>query len=69
MYTDTDYKSKAALKRALASGESVTVHQTGGLFPSQTDGRITLEGPHFPKAHTWYAEAEIKDGAIVKLIN
>lgn len=69
MYTDTNYPSKAALKRALKAGDVVYVHQPGGLFPSATDGRISLEGPHFPKPHTWYAEAEIKGGAIVKLIS
>ncbi len=67
MYTTTNYKSKAALKRALAAGEVVTTFQPGGMFEAKQDGRITLEGPHYPAPHTWYASATIVDGYIVKV--
>ena len=63
MYTDTDYKTKKALKEAVASGKEVTVYQPGGMFASQRDGKITIEGPH--GYHRWYAQATIKDGVIV----
>lgn len=64
-YTDTDYPSKAALKRALAAGDVVTVYQPGPFGPSVTDGVHCLEGPHYPKPHSWYATASIKNGCIV----
>ena len=67
MYTVTNYPSKAALKRAVAAGEAVDTFQPGGFFPAKTDGRIALEGPHYPAAHTWYAQATVKGGAIVKV--
>lgn len=40
-----------------------------GLGPdlSNFTGTVCLEGPHYPKAHTWYAEGEMKDGVLVKV--
>ena len=67
MYTTENYRTKKALKEAVKSGEIVTVFQPGGIFPGKTDGEITLEGPHFPAAHTWYAQATIKDSVILKV--
>lgn len=67
MYTDINFKTKKALKEAVANGQQITVYQPGGIFPGKTDGEITLEGPHYPAAHTWYATAIIKDGVIVKV--
>jgi hypothetical protein len=28
-------------------------------------GTVYLEGPHYPKPHTWYAQAVLKDGVVV----
>jgi hypothetical protein len=67
MYTTKNYLSKAALKRDLAAGVEVTAYQPGGMFPSQTDGTVYLEGPHYPQAHTWYAEATLQDGKVIKV--
>jgi hypothetical protein len=40
-----------------------------GLGPdlSNYTGSVSLEGPHYPKAHTWYAIAEMKDGIVIKV--
>lgn len=67
MYTDINFKTKKALKEAVAAGQQVTVYQPGGMFPSQKNGNITLEGPHYPAPHTWYAQATIVDGVITKV--
>jgi hypothetical protein len=66
MYTDQNFASKAALKRAVAAGEKIGVFSPGP-FPCPQDGKITLEGPHFPKPHSWYATAIVSDGVIVKI--
>lgn len=66
MYTRRNFKSKAALKRAMVAGDEIKVFQPGGIFVGATEGHITLEGPHFPDAHTWYARCKIKDSVIVK---
>ena len=65
MYTDINFKTKKALKEAVASGKQVSTFQPGGMFPATQNGRIALEGPHYPAAHTWYASADIKDGIII----
>ena len=67
MYTTTNYKTKKALIADVKAGIKVTVYQPGGIFPSQRDGKVSLEGPHFPEPHKWYATAIIKDGVIVSV--
>ena len=67
-YTNlTNFKTKKALKDAVKSGDQVEVFQPGGFFPGKTDGGVGLEGPHYPQAHTWYAEATIADSIILKV--
>ena len=70
MYTNRNFKTKKALKEAVEAGEEVTVYQpnadlTGTIVPR--DGTISLEGPHYPTPHTWYATATLKDGIVVKV--
>lgn len=65
-YTNTNFKTKKALKDALAAGQDVGVHEPGyGTIPA--NGKICLEGPHYPKPHTWYATGTMKDGRLVKV--
>lgn len=65
MYCDTNYRSKKALKEAVAAGQQVSTYQPGGMFPGKSDGAITLEGPHYPEPHRWYASAYVKNGIVV----
>ena len=62
-YTDRNFKSKKALKDAVAAGESIGVFSPGP-FSAPSNGVVTLEGPHYPAAHTWYATATLADGII-----
>lgn len=64
-YTDIDFKSKKALKEAVAEGKEIGVYSPGP-FGVKSDGKVSLEGPHYPKPHSWYASAVVKDGVIVK---
>lgn len=65
-YASVNYPSKKALKEAVAAGEKVTIYNPGlGVAP--TDGKAALEGPHYPKPHTWYASVIVKDGVIVSV--
>lgn len=66
-YTVRDFPTKKALKAALANGDSVEVYQPGPFGSEVRDGSVALEGPHYPRPHTWYASATVKDGVIVKL--
>jgi len=68
MYVSPNFKTKKALKQAVANGNEVTIFQPrpfGGNEP--TDGPSSAEGPHYPKPHTWYASIEMKDGLVVKV--
>lgn len=67
-YCDIDFKTKKALKEAVSSGQRIGCHQAG-LGPNLLGftGDVTLEGPHYPKPHTWYATVSLQDGIIVKV--
>lgn len=68
MYTEFNFKSKKALKEALAAGQEVRVFQPGPFASSAPKtGWVALEGPHYPEPHRWYASAEIVDGKVVKV--
>jgi hypothetical protein len=67
MYTDINFKTKKALKEAVAAGKQVTVYQPGPFGPKVPDGQGCAEGPHYPQPHTWYATVTVKDGVIVKV--
>lgn len=66
MYTTIDYPTKKALKDAVARGDEVTLYAPG-LGEPKRDGVEYIEGPHYPKPHTWYAQVEVKDGRVVKV--
>jgi hypothetical protein len=68
MYTDVNYKTKKALKEAVARGEQVTFYQPGPFGGNEPkNGKVLIEGPHFPAPHKWYAEATVENGFIVKV--
>jgi hypothetical protein len=68
MYTERNFKTKKALKEAVAAGDEVAYYQPGPFGGNEPDnGTIYLEGPHYPAAHTWYAQATVKDGIITKV--
>lgn len=44
----------------------VEVYQPGlGTVP--LNGFVSLEGPHYPAPHTWYAEGTMQNGRLVKV--
>lgn len=68
MYTTVNYKTKKSLKEAVARGEKVGIFQPGPFGGREPEnGTVYLEGPHYPAPHTWYAQAEVKDGVIIKV--
>jgi len=68
MYTVRNYTTKKALKTALAAGDTIRVFQPGPFGgDAPMDGTVSLEGPHYPKPHRWYATATLKDGVVVKV--
>ncbi len=71
MYTTINFKTKKALKDAVKLGRTVEFYQPGGIFDHNVDPlrhtNITLEGPHYPEPHRWYATAVAFDGKIVSV--
>ena len=79
-YTVIDFKTKKSLKEAVKQhqdnlddcGNSI-VHAVRCYQPSlgpdlsNFTGTVYLEGPHYPKPHTWYAQAEMVNGVVVKV--
>ncbi len=67
MYVRPNFPTKAALKRAVADGQTVTVFSPSP-FPCPTQGTVTVEGPHYPKPHTWYGRVQVTDGKVTKVL-
>lgn len=66
MYTQPNFKTKKALKEAVAAGQPVTIFQPGPFGGKELrDGTTTAEGPHYPEPHKWYAELTIANGLVV----
>lgn len=66
MYADFNFKTKKALREAVAAGRQIGYYQPGPFGGREIqNGTITLEGPH--GYHTWYAQATVKDGVIIKV--
>lgn len=77
MYASQNFKTKKALKEAVAaylaaeaeeegSGTPVTIFAPGLGFPKE-NGNEALEGPWYPEPHRWYASVIMKDGRVVKV--
>ena len=62
-YVRPNYPTKKSLREALEAGKPIEVFQPGlGSVPR--DGKVFLEGPHFPQPHTWYAEGTMVGGKL-----
>lgn len=66
MYSSKNFKTKKAFKEAVAKGEQITLYAPGMGQPA-TNGRETVEGPHYPEPHRWYATVVMQDGVVTKV--
>ncbi len=67
-YVDPNFITKKALKEALAAGARVTVYSPGPFGCTQ-NGVESVEGPHYPKPHKWYARVQVENGVVTKVLN
>jgi hypothetical protein len=68
MYVEPNFKTKKAAREAIKNGERVTIFQPGPFGGDEPqDGEVSLEGPHYPEPHKWYARAVVKGGAVVSI--
>lgn len=68
MYVHPNFKTKKAFKLAIQQNKFVTVFSPGP-YPPERNGTESVEGPHFPKPHTWYARVRTEDGRVVKVLS
>jgi len=68
MYVEGNPKTKKQLRELVTAGRQPCVFSPGP-FPAPTMGDTSVEGPHYPAPHTWYARVRL-DGAgrIVKVL-
>ena len=69
MYTSINFKTKKAVKDAILAGQNITIFQPNNLTgqPEPRDGKVFLEGPHYPEPHRWYGQGQMADGRLVKI--
>ena len=72
MYTSINFKTKKQLKEAIAAGKHVSVYQPNDMFGNPKaspdySGKATVEGPHYPEPHRWYATVVVENGRVVKV--
>lgn len=66
-YVFPNFKSKKALREAVAAGKPISVFSPGP-FPVASEGKVAVEGPHYPEPHRWYAQVVVKDGRVIKVL-
>ncbi len=71
-YVYPNFKSKKALKEAIAAGQPVTFQGQGMVSSWNKDyskftGTECVCGPHYPAPHSWYAEVTFDNGKVVKV--
>lgn len=69
MYTSTNFKTKKELKEAVKRGDEVTLLQPGPFGWSGADGTYSVEGPHYPEPHRWYARVKVVGGKVVRVVS
>ncbi len=67
MYVEGNPKTKKALRESVQAGEQVTLFAPG-LGTPVTNGVETVEGPHHPAPHTWYARVQVTNGVVTKVL-
>lgn len=82
-YSVINFKTKKQLKEAVLAWNEFNQSPTTntdelpqpvrcfqpGLGPDLRNftGSVALEGPHYPRPHTWYASAQMENGIVVKV--
>lgn len=64
-YVNPNYKSKKDFITAVKSGVKHETYNPSGMYETRKDGSDTVEGPHYPKPHKWYAQVTVKDGIVI----
>ena len=66
-YISGNPKTKKEAKEKILGRRAADVLFEPGVGTIPSNGTAYLEGPHYPKPHTWYAVAIVTDGIITKV--
>lgn len=66
-YVEPNYKTKKMLKEAVSAGVELRPYNPSGFFAPTENGRVSIEGPHYPRPHSWYADCDVVNGIITKV--
>ena len=66
-YVDRNFRTKKAFKQSVTNGDHHRTYNPSGMFPTTQNGRDTIEGPHYPQPHKWYATVTVEDGYVTKV--
>lgn len=67
-YLYPEMKSKKEYKLAISEGKKITARENTPWDQKLVlNGRVTFEGPHYPKPHRYYGVAIVKDGYVVSV--
>jgi hypothetical protein len=66
-YVDPDYKTKKKFRLAVEAGVEHRTYNPSGMFQAVENGTDTVEGPHYPRPHRWYAAVTVADGIVTKV--
>jgi predicted RNA-binding Zn-ribbon protein involved in translation (DUF1610 family) len=68
-YVSPDFKTKKELRAAVANGKRLEPYTPGGYFGCPQNGEVTIEGPHYPRPHSWYARVKVVDGIVTRVLS
>lgn len=63
-YVSPNYKTKKEFIQAVKDGVKHATFNPSGMFPTTQNGSDTVEGPHYPKPHKWYASVTVENGIV-----
>ena len=64
-YVSPNYKTKKDFLAAVKAGVRHETYNPSGMFPTPRLGSDTIEGPHYPQPHRWYASVRVEGGVVV----
>jgi hypothetical protein len=69
MYVSPNFKYKKQLIEAVKAGKKVEVYLPGYRFGGPLTGDHSVEGPHYPELHRWYARVRVVENMVVEVIS
>jgi hypothetical protein len=66
-YLNPNFKTKKAAQEAIAAGTVVTWFSPG-IPDTPHNNEVNVEGPHYPKPHTWGGTATIDGNVVTRLV-